>query len=147
MWWEEYPIRYRKEVDLIRRHHPGVNLVLSQVPQKYCPVCSESIQPARLHLAGLAKVTTRLGSSYPIIMVYPCNFPNRLPGVWPLRDLNPRPGHHQYANERLCLTENENDPAIYGSHVLTWAFGWLNCYDIWRKTGNFPATNYGKHRV
>jgi hypothetical protein len=64
-----------------------------------------------------------------------------------MRKLRPQPPTHQYRDERLCLTNHEANPAITGVMVLTWAYGWLNCYDIWRMTGHFPKRNFGKFAV
>jgi hypothetical protein len=147
MWWNLYQDRYAKEVEQLRRHSPGIQIFRSQVPGRFCPSCTASPNTAVPHLAVYARISTRVGRHYPIIMVYSCNFPNRIPGVWTLNALDPRPPAHQYSDGRLCLTGNEFKGSVTGSIVLGWAYGWLNCYDIWRKTGKFPERNYGRHRV
>jgi len=147
MWWDQNPNRFAKEINQLRDAFPGVQVVRSQVPSAYCPNCGGYGKTSEAHLAVFAQAVTRLGQRYPIILVYPCNFPNRIPSVWPLEELRPRPPVHQYSDGRLCLTANEYDATITGAVVLNWAYGWLNCYDIWKKTGTFPSANYGRHRL
>ena len=146
MWWKQHSRRYRKEIGDLRRHHPQAKIVAGPHLSRYCPTCKGVINPAEQHLAVLATISTRLGRSYPIIMVYPCDFPYRVPGVWSLQPLRPRPPHI-FADDRLCLTVDESAVDVTGSVVLTWAFDYFTCYDIWCKSGTFPSTNYGKHRV
>ena len=147
MWWNQNPIRFGREVDQLRNSYPEVRIVRGQVPRKFCLACSGNGKTSVPHLAVFAHVVTRLGNRYPIILAYPCNFPNRIPSVWPLEELRPKSPVHQYSDGRLCLTGNEYDGTTTGNVVLGWTYAWLNCYDIWKKTGKFPNTNYGRHRV
>lgn len=147
MWWEQDPERATLELIQLRKNYPAVQIVQARLPSKYCPVCQDRGQQHKVHLAVFARMQTPIGAEYPIVMVYPCDFPNRIPAVWPLVALNPRPPTHQFSNGRLCLTANEYNPAVTGCTVLGWTYDFLTCYDTWRLTGTFPPTNYGRHRV
>jgi hypothetical protein len=147
MWWDDKPERFNQEVRMLRQNFPGVKIVMTPAARRYCTSCGILFNEKGKHLAVFAEVFTRLGCAYPIVMVYPCSFPRRVPAVWLLNELKPAPPAHQYVGGRLCLTANESQPNLQGSTVLGWAFGWLNCYDIWRKTGVFPASNHGRHKV
>lgn len=147
MWWQNYPTRLAQEHKAIWKYYPGVRVSLGNIPAKYCLTCWEDENPTPSHIAVFANIVTRTGCGYPVVMVYPCNYPNRIPSVWPLKDVEPHPPVHCYGDGRLCLTENEYDTDVTGLIVLGWAFGWFNCYDIWLRTGKFPEHNYGKIRV
>lgn len=146
MWWDDYPKRLNKEINALNKNYPGLSLVLSGHPSSHCTYCG-AINAENKHFVVFAEIETRLGCQYPVEMIYPCNFPNHIPSVWLKKALDPKAPSHQYRDGRLCLTDKEVNPAISGVMVLTWAYGWLNCYDIWRKTGHFPSKNYGRHRV
>ena len=147
MWWDKRYDRYQKEVNALRGNFPAVQLQFAALKREYCPVCQSSSGAIPVHLTALMSLTTRVGRIYPVMMVYPCDFPYRIPQVWPTRPLDPRPPAHMYGDGRLCLTSNDFDPQITGSQVLSWTYGWLNCYDIWLRTGTFPPRNYGIVRV
>lgn len=143
-WIARNSNRYQREIAAIRKEFPYAQIVRAKNTSQYCPICHGT--GSSEHLAVIANFTTQLGHSYLAIMVYPCDFPNRIPGVWPLRPL--RLGTpHQYLDNRICLTANEYDSNITGAQVLGMAFGWFTCYDIWLIKGVFPPNNYGKHRV
>lgn len=144
-WWDSHPQRLAEECSRIRRNHPQARIAYARLHVRYCPICREGKREGRLHLAVFALLRTRLGGAYAVMMAYPCDFPNRLPGVWPREPLRPPPPAHQYSDGRLCLTSNEYDPGVTGSVVLGWAYGWLTCYEIWKKTGVFPPRNFGRH--
>jgi hypothetical protein len=114
MWWNLHQARYAKEVEQLRRNSPGIQIFRSPVPGRYCPSCNGSPNTAAPHLAVYARICTRVGRHYPVILVYPCNFPNRIPGVWPLSALDPQPPVHQYSDGRLCLTSNEHQGNSHG---------------------------------
>lgn len=154
MWWQTYPKRYAYECRQMEQYFPAASVVHGEIPGRYCPACVRLPDQGAIvggknppHLAVFARMVTPLGRVYPVILVYPCTFPNRIPGVWPLEPLYPQPPSHQFADGRLCLVGTEANPALSGVTILSWAFGWLTCYDIWRTTGVFLPGNYGQHNV
>jgi hypothetical protein len=143
-WTQIYARRYQKEVAGVRKEYPAARILRVGNTAHYCLSCDGI--GFREHLIVLAVCTTSFGESYPIVMAYSCEFPNRMPGVWPLRSLH-QGAPHQYMDHRICLTCHEYDNSVTGAQVLGMAFGWFTCYDIWLRTGIFPPDNYGKHRI
>ena len=143
-WMMRYPNRYLQEIAGIRTAYPQARVLKSPNMSKYCLTCNG--RGHNENLAVIATLVTPAGHAYPVIMVYPCEFPNRLPGVWPLKALHDGTPH-QFSDKRICLTGNEHDNRVTGAQMLGLAYGWFLCYDIWCKTGKFPENNYGKHRI
>lgn len=136
--------RYQQELASLRREYPAAQIVKARNTSRFCTKCSGS--GSNEHLAVIASFATQFGHTYTAILVYPCDFPNRIPAVFPLRPLrNGTP--HQFSDGRLCLTANEYDSVVTGAQVLGMAYGWFTCYDIWSITGKFPSRNYGEHTV
>ena len=146
MWWQEYSQRAKKEVYELAQRYPTAQVSQTRLSSQYCPIC-QSRGKEEEHLAAFVHLRTPVDAKYSVVMVYSCDFPHRIPAVWPMEALRPQPPDHQYSGGRLCLTTNEHDPAVTGSIVMEWAHDWLTCYDVWRLTGTFPPRNYGRHRV
>lgn len=147
MWWKKYAERAVKELEEIRNRFPAAQLVKAPLKHKYCPACRTANQNDAPHLSVLVRMRTPTGGEFPMVMVYPCNFPNRIPVVYLLITLDPKPPRHQFSDGRLCLTGNEHNPRIGGAVVLDWAHDWVLCYEVWKLTGSFPSSNNGRHRV
>lgn len=147
MWWHDDPNRFLAEYQMLKRNYPRAKFTHGLKTSRFCTACSCFSLETQEHIAIFAEVITPLGCSYPVVVVYPCDFPHQIPSAWPLSALKPSPPSHQFRDGRLCLTDNENDRTVTGCMVLSWAYGWLTCYDIWKKTGKFLPGNYGKHRI
>ena len=143
-WMSRFGRRFQNEIDTIQDVYPGARILRAAKASRYCLTCNGI--GSNDHLVVVATIVTKIGQKYPVLMVYPCEFPNRIPAVYPLRPLKPNTPH-QYFDNRICLTSNEYDNSVTGAQVLGMAYGWFTCYDIWSKTGKFPPNNYGKHRV
>lgn len=146
MWWQQQARRLNDELAALQELYPQARYQAVKIPAGRCLTCREAGEPGK-HLAVFATIETFSGGRYPVGMVYPCNFPQRMPAVWFDPPLDPRPPKHLYADGRPCLTVNEYDPAITGVITLGWTHGWLNCYEIWRRTGIFPDQNHGGTRL
>jgi hypothetical protein len=83
---------------------------------------------------------TSAGNTY-IIAVYFAGYPYQMPTVQVLRPTLRSNAYHRYTNGNLCYLH----PSMWnpGRHDLTFVLAraakWLNKYDVWCQTGNWPG--------
>ncbi len=146
MWWDQYPNRKVEELTELAKHFP-CKIVKAPIPASYCPVCQSQGRDHDVHISVFTRMRLATGRSYLVVMVYPCDFPNRIPGSWPQIRWGQTLPPHLFDSGRVCLTGNETDPSVTGAMVLSWTYDWLTCYEVFRYTGTFPNTNWGRHQI
>lgn len=146
-WWDSYPQRAKSEVRALTAALPKTPIYTHWRPGSNCAACRQYGREGSVHLAVYVRFRTRVGKVYRATMVYPCDFPNRIPAVFSEKDLGSYCIHYFPAQRELCLTEDTHNSAITGVDVLKWAKDWFECYDIYLLTGKFPSSNHGRHRI
>jgi len=88
-----------------------------------------------------AGMQTSAGCTY-ILAIYFADYPNQMPKVYVTKPALPSDmAKHRYNTGNICYLH----PSMWnpGRHNLTFVLGraakWLNKYDVWRQTGNWPG--------
>jgi len=127
-WYEHDPIRLVIEKKAMQERYPRFTL--------------RKLDDGRL--AWLGTLTSNTGNQYLIALLYPHNFPNSPPEVYPIDpaievvDVGGRRYKHQYADGHLCLyypadrTFGANSTA---ATVVTVAAAWFFSYEYWLRSG------------
>lgn len=146
-WWDSYPQRAQKELRALKAALPTSPVYTHWKPGTNCAACRQYGREGSVHLAVYVRFRTKVGNTYNAMMVYPCDFPNRIPAVFSEKALSNHGGHYFASRRELCLAGDTNNSAITGVDVLKWAKDWFECYDIYLLTGKFPPSNHGRHRI
>jgi hypothetical protein len=120
-WYEESPARLGQEAAAMRDRFPGFRFRLATNGV----LSAEGV----MRSAG--------GASYRVRLVYPPDYPQRSPLVYPVPRLS---GPHQYADGAMCLFRPDDRTWTSNSTaatVLAIAGLWLSVREHWQKHGNW----------
>jgi len=129
-WYETKAGRMRVEVEkrLMKRRFPQFVLKLDRKNRA---------------LSFVGNLRTNLGNIYTIKLTYPSEYlRNPEISVFFLNQPQDLKIPHLYSDKRMCLFESVSDFASNRTTIATYvarAGIWLNAFDIWHKTGNWPG--------
>lgn len=95
-------------------------------------------------LAWMGALTSNTNKCYQIVVIYPHNFPNRPPDVYPIDpvievvDVGGTRYKHQYADGHLCLYYPDDrtfGDSSTAATVVTVAAAWFFAYESWLRSG------------
>jgi len=90
-------------------------------------------------LGAVGKITTKKGDVYDIKILFPDNYPNKVPNVYCMSP-SLRDSPHQLSNNKLCYCYEYEWHSNYTVAVaIGWAAKWFDAYDHWKKTGKWKG--------
>ncbi len=127
-WYETDPVRLLMEKNAMQERFPHFTL--------------HKLDDGRLTWQGT--LTSNNGNRYTILAIYPPNFPNSPPEVFPVDpviqviDTSGRRLKHQYADGHLCLyypADRSFSAASTAATVVAVAAAWFFSYESWLRSG------------
>ena len=110
-WYERDPLRCALEMELLGRHHPGVQVVKQ---------------------GGLLKIRMVVAGQfhqYHVEAVYPQRFPTE-PVLAFVRSPPVHGAPHVFSNDQLCMYhDGEYGPQTTGKVYLDWVLEWIDRYE------------------
>jgi hypothetical protein len=124
-WYDVDPRRFECEVMLLKKHYPKTRIF---------------IQRGQLTLYHKVKAKK---TKYLAKIIYPYDFPYGPPEAYIIEPKLPNIYEeiHRFADGNLCLAPPDQvGPQTSGLVICDWTVDWVAGYEIWLKTGVFPAT-------
>jgi len=124
--------------------HDPVRLVVERqaMQSRYPRFVMRKLRDGKLAWHGT--LISNSGTAYEIAVIYPDNFPNSPPNVFPVEpvlevvDVDGQRYKHQYSDGHLCLyypSDRTFGTAATAATVVAVAAVWFWCYEYWLQSG------------
>jgi ubiquitin-protein ligase len=124
-WYDREPARVAIEQKAMQTRFPQFSLI--------------KLEDGRFAWNGV--ITSNNDNRYTILVIYPPDFPNKAPDVYPV-DPPLDAGNHQYSDGRLCLyypQDQSFQTNTTAATVVAVAAAWFFAYEIWVAAGRGRA--------